>query len=189
MALKIGVSSCLLGNKCNFDGNDLLSAFVKKLSENNQIEFVPFCPEDSVFGTPRPNLRIVGGDGDDVLNGKATVINQNDQDVTKEQIQGAHLFLNKLVNSNIKYAILMDGSPSCGSNVLLKEDGWPRGGFKRGVGVAAALLRKNGIQVLSGFDELSISIFLKSFIQDIQFAEGLRDLKDFPKFKPLFLES
>ena len=189
MALKIGVSSCLLGNKCNFDGNDLLSAFVKKLSENNQIEFVPFCPEDSVFGTPRPNLRIVGGDGDDVLNGKATVINQNDQDVTKEQIQGAHLFLDKLVNSNIKYAILMDGSPSCGSNVLLKEDGWPRGGFKRGVGVATALLRKNGIQVLSGFDELSISIFLKSFIQDIQFAEGLRDLKDFPKFKPLFLES
>lgn len=49
MALKIGISSCLLGNKCNFDGNDLLSAFVKKLSENSQIQVVPFCPEDSIF--------------------------------------------------------------------------------------------------------------------------------------------
>lgn len=189
MALKIGVSSCLLGNKCNFDGNDLLSVFIKKLSENNQIEFVPFCPEDSVFGTPRPNLRIVGGDGDDVLDGKAAVINQNDQDVTKEQIQGAQLFLKKLMGSNVKYAILMDGSPSCGSNILLKEEDWPRGGFKRGVGVAAALIRKNGIHVLSGFDELSISIFLKPLIQDIQFDDGLRDLKNFPKFKSLFLES
>lgn len=188
MAIKIGVSSCLLGNKCNFDGNDLLSAFVKKLSENNQIELVPFCPEDSVFGTPRPNLRIVGGDGDDVLDGKASVINQNDEDVTKKQIEGAQMFLNKLLKLDVKYAILMDGSPSCGSNVLLKEEGWPRGGLKRGVGVAAALLKRNNVKVFSGFDELTTSIFLKSLVNEIEFPEGLKDLKDFPKFKPLFTE-
>lgn len=187
MALKIGVSSCLLGNKCNFDGNDLLSAFVNSLAENKQIEIVSFCPEDSVFGTPRPNLRIVGGSGDDVLDGKASVLNQNDEDVTQKQIEGAHRFLNQLTSSSMKYAILMDGSPSCGSNVLLNEEGWPRGGFKRGVGVTAALLRRNDIKVFSGFDELSISVFLKSLINDMEFSEGLRDLRDFPKFKHLFL--
>lgn len=186
MALKIGISSCLLGNKCNFDGNDLLSAFVKKLSENNQIEFVSFCPEDSVFGTPRPNLRIVGGDGNDVLDGKALVINQNNEDVTKIQIQGAHQFLQLLMAANVKHAILMDGSPSCGSNVLLKEESWPFGGFKRGSGVTAALLKRNGISVLSSFDELTISNFLKAQIREFQIEDGLKDLKDRPKFKHLF---
>lgn len=186
MALKIGISSCLLGNKCNFDGNDLLSAFVKKLSENSQIEVVSFCPEDSVFGTPRPNLRIVGGNGDDVLDGKAKVINQIDEDVTQKQIEGAQLFLNHLKKLDVEYAILMDGSPSCGSNVLLNEEGWPRGGFKRGSGVAAALLRRNNIKVFSGFDERSISVFIKSLVSDIELDQELRDLKDFPKFKHLF---
>ncbi len=188
MAIKIGISSCLLGNKCNFDGNDLLSAFVKKLSENSQIEVVPFCPEDSVFGTPRPNLRIVGGNGDDVLDGKAKVINQNDEDVTQKQIEGAHLFLNHLKNLGVEYTILMDGSPSCGSNVLLNEEVWPRGGFRRGLGVAAALLKRNNIKVFSSFDEQSISVFIKSLVSDIEFVQELRDLKDFPKFKHLFIE-
>lgn len=186
MALKVGVSSCLLGNKCNFDGNDLLSAFLKKLSENDQIEFVQFCPEDFIFGTPRANLRIVGGDGNDVLDGKAVVINQNNEDVTEELIRGANQFLKQLVESEVSHAILMDGSPSCGSSVLLKEDSWPRGGFKRGSGVAAALLKRNGINVIGGFDESSISTFLKAKIKDIQFESGLKDLKDLPKFKPLF---
>ena len=87
---------------------------------------------------------------------------------------------------DVKHAILMDGSPSCGAHILLSEDGWPRGGFKRGTGVAAALLKRNNITVFSGFDELSISVFIKSFASDSEFAEGLRDLKDFPKFKKLF---
>ena len=186
-AIKIGVSSCLLGNKCNFDGNDLLSAFVKKLSENIQIEFVPFCPEDSVFGTPRPNLRIVNGEGADVLDGRATVVDQNNLDVTQKQIQAAHNFLFKLQSQSIKYAILMDGSPSCGSHILLSEENWPRGGFKRGSGVATALLQRNNITVFSAFDELSMANFLKTVTTEFPDTVGLRDLKDFPKFKNLFV--
>ncbi|MBC7419388.1 MAG: DUF523 domain-containing protein [Bdellovibrio sp.] len=184
--IQIGVSSCLLGTKCNFNGTDLLSNFVKELQNNNHVTLVPFCPEDSVFGTPRPNLRIVGGDGFSVLDKTAVVINENGQDVTKEQIDGAHQFVSKLLASNIKYAILMDGSPSCGSNVLLKEEHWPAGGFKRGIGVTAALLKKSGITVFSSFDELTISNFLNSILKDFQSKVGLKDLKDFPKFKALF---
>ena len=65
--MKIGVSHCLIGANCNFNGKDLLSAFVKQLEDSEQIQLIPFCPEDSIFGTPRPNMRIVGGDGFDVL--------------------------------------------------------------------------------------------------------------------------
>lgn len=186
--IKIGVSGCLLGAKCNFNGTDLLSNFVKELQNNDQIELISFCPEDSVFGTPRPNLRIVGGNGFDVLDGSASVINENSQDVTAKQIEGANQFLQNLLASKVKYAILMDGSPSCGSNVLLNEENWPSGGFRRGIGVTAALLKKNDITVFSSFDELTISSFLNSFLENFQPKEGLRDLKDFPKFKDLFQE-
>lgn len=184
--IKIGISACLLGAKCNFNGTDLLSPFLKELEDQDQIEFIAFCPEDSVFKTPRPNLRILDGDGFDVLDGKASVQNEFGENVTSKQIEGASQFLTRLSETNIKHAILMDGSPSCGSNVLLKEENWPRGGFKRGVGVAAALLRKNGIAVLSSFDERSISLFLKSVNESLIFSEELKDLKDIPKFKPLF---
>jgi uncharacterized protein YbbK (DUF523 family) len=186
MKVKIGVSACLLGAKCNFNGTDLLSAFVEELENHDEVEFVPFCPEDAVFGTPRPNLRIVGGDGFDVLEGRASVLNEHGQDVTKEQIDGANQFLRHLVGAGVTCAILMDGSPSCGSNVLLKEEKWPAGGFKQGFGVSAALLRRNEIVVLSSFDELSISNFLSSVLENFKASKSnLKDLKDLEKFKAL----
>ena len=187
--VKIGVSACLLGTKCNFNGTDLLSPFIKELEAQGQIEFIAFCPEDSVFQTPRPNLRITNGDGFDVLDGRASVINELGQNVTSVQIEGAKQFLNYLKKEKIKYAILMDGSPSCGSNVLLKEENWPRGGFKRGVGVSTALLKRNEIIVLSSFDERLISHFLKSVVENFNPKQDLRDLRDLAKFKPLFEES
>ncbi len=184
--VKIGISACLLGTKCNFNGSDLLSPFLKDLEAQNLINFISFCPEDSVFQTPRPNLRIVDGDGFDVLDRRASVINELGQNVTLKQIEGSTQFLNFLKKENVSHAILMDGSPSCGSNVLLKEENWPRGGFKRGTGVATALLRRNGIVVLSSFDERSISYFFKSINNNLKFKADLKDLKDIPKFKVLF---
>lgn len=185
--VKIGVSHCLLGSKCNFNGKDLLSAFVKQLEEIEAIQLVPFCPEESVFGTPRPNMRIVGGDGFDVLDGRARVIDEFGKDVTSSQIEGAQRFLQLLKSNQATAAILMEGSPSCGSNVILKEEAWPRGGFKRACGVTAALLKKNDIKVLSSFDEKAISEFLNE-VAGGGFPEGLKNLRDLPMFKELFNE-
>ncbi|MGE0634060.1 MAG: DUF523 domain-containing protein [Pseudobdellovibrionaceae bacterium] len=184
--MKIGVSHCLLGSKCNFNGKDLLNEFVKQLEDSGEIEFVPFCPEDSVFGSPRPNLRIVGGDGFDVLDGRAKVIDELGNDVTESQIEGANRFLAHLNSNQVTTAILMDGSPSCGSNVLLKEDGWPMGGFKKGIGVTTALLKRNNVAVLSSFDELDISTFIKSTVPSTVFPLNLKNLRDLPKFKSFF---
>lgn len=183
--MKIGVSHCLLGSNCNFNGKDLLSVFVKMLQDSEEIEFIPFCPEDSVFGTPRPNLRIVGGDGFDVLAGNAKVIDELEKDVTETQINGAKKFLNLLNSHQVKTVILMDGSPSCGSNIILKEEGWPMGGFKKGFGVTAALLKLNNINVLSSFDEKAISEFISTMTNSITFSQNLKNLKDSPKFNNL----
>ena len=37
--MRVGVSGCLLGAKCNYDGNDLLSSFLKELEQIEEIEF------------------------------------------------------------------------------------------------------------------------------------------------------
>ncbi len=186
MKMKVGVSACLLGRACNFNGKDLLSEFIRRLTELAPVEYVTFCPEDLEFGTPRPNLRIVGGDGYEVLDGKARVLNEMNEDVTERQVAGAVKFLDFLKSQEAHYAILMDGSPSCGSNILLKEENWPRGGFKKGVGVACALLRRNGITVFSSFDERSISEFIRSQFPATSISNAQPDLREMPKFKALF---
>ena len=49
-----------------------------------------------------------------------------------------------------KKAILKEGSPSCGSSLIY--DGTFKGKKISGVGVTTALLRKNGIEVISEND-------------------------------------
>jgi len=47
------VSACLIGKKCNFKGEDLLDKYISSIVGHDNFELIPFCPEDSVFGTPR----------------------------------------------------------------------------------------------------------------------------------------
>ena len=68
----IVISACLGGIACRYDGNDNL---VSKRGASAKEDTVLICPE--VLGglpTPRPSAEIIGGNGDDVLDGKAKVI-------------------------------------------------------------------------------------------------------------------
>jgi len=184
--MKIGISSCLLGTKCNYKGEDILSNYLKSLDDNyDDIKFVKFCPEESVFGTPRSNAKIIGGDGNDVLDGSAKVFNEQDIDVTDQYIKAANNFLKVLKDKEVEAVFLTEGSPSCGVNVILKDEGWPRSGFKKGVGVTTALLIKNNIKVIGSFDEKLINKSLSVGIEDINVDEGLKNLADNPKFSAL----
>ncbi len=114
---------------------------------------VTCCPEVAGgLSVPRPCAEIMGGNGDVVLKGDAGVRNIDGEDVTKNFLTGAkHAF--RLVHSNhIKYAILKDGSPSCGSTYVYD------GSFSKikrpGKGVTTVLLEKHGVRV---FSELNIS--------------------------------
>ncbi len=63
--IRLGVSSCLLGNEVRFDGGHKRDRFVTDLL-GRFVEWVPVCPEVEVgMGTPRPALRLVG-EGDSV---------------------------------------------------------------------------------------------------------------------------
>ncbi len=109
---------------------------------------IPVCPEQlGGLPTPRNPAEIVGGDGDDVLDGKARVIDLEGNDVTRQFLAGAEQALQLAQKVGATVAILKENSPSCGSSHVY--DGSFSGNKKPGVGVTAALFRRNGIRVES----------------------------------------
>ncbi|QQE81334.1 DUF523 domain-containing protein [Alicyclobacillus sp. SO9] len=138
------VSSCLIGCKCRYDNKSALSPEVEKLVQSR--EAVPVCPEQlGGLPTPRFPAEIVGGDGFDVIDGTARVIDSHGNDVTQSFINGAYRTLNVAETIRATTAILKKNSPSCGSNFIY--DGSFSGNKKEGVGVTTALLIRNGLVV------------------------------------------
>lgn len=138
------VSACLAGINCKYDGENNLNKTVLRLVKEGKA--VPLCPEQlGGLTTPRESAECVGGTGMDVLNCKAKVMTKSGKDITKEFIKGAEetLKIAKLINAN--EAILKSKSPSCGCRQTY--DGSFTGKLVKGDGVAAALLKKNGVKV------------------------------------------
>lgn len=140
------VSACLAGRACRFDGSSNPADGVARLVAEGRAILV--CPEeDGGLGTPRPPAEIVGGDGHDVLDGAARVVTRHGVDVTEAYVRGAELALETARAAGATTAILKSRSPSCGRGCVYD------GSFTRtprdGDGVTAALLQRNGIQVLT----------------------------------------
>jgi len=139
-------SACLLGIKCRYDARQKPNRKVLKLAKKKIL--IPICPEQlGGLETPREPAEIVGGEGKDVLEGKAKVITESGKDVTKNFILGAKEVLKIARILNIKKAILKQKSPSCGNGKIY--DGSFSRKVKKGDGVTTALLKKNGIEVIS----------------------------------------
>ena len=140
------VSACLAGRACRFDGSANPDDEVARLVAGGRAVLV--CPEvDGGLGTPRPPAEIVGGDGAGVLAGTARVVTREGADVTDAYVAGARRALAAAQETGARTAILKSRSPSCGKGGIYD------GSFSRtlhaGDGVTAALLRANGIDVLS----------------------------------------
>jgi uncharacterized protein YbbK (DUF523 family) len=144
--IKIGVSACLAGNICRYDGKYKGNKKIEKFVEKNSV--FTFCPEvQGELPIPREQAEIQNGDGVDVWNNKGKVLTLSGKDITEEFKKGACCVLKMLKKENISVVILKEGSPSCGSNLI--HDGNFLGEIKRGIGVAAALFRQNNIIVYS----------------------------------------
>lgn len=148
------VSACLAGQKVRYNGTDSLDNRIQQLIVANKAMTV--CPELlGGFTTPREPAEIVGGDGEDVLNGKARVIELSGKDVAEMYIDGAYVTLKKAQDLGASTIVLKEYSPSCGSSMIYN------GKFKDakilGVGVTTALLRRNGLTIIS---EESLTGFL-----------------------------
>ncbi|MBL4953708.1 DUF523 domain-containing protein [Neobacillus sp. YIM B02564] len=86
------LSSCLAGLKVRYNGTHSLDNRLAKLIGENKA--VTVCPELlGGFSTPREPAEIIGGDGEDVLDGKAKVVEKLGKDVTELYIKGAYATL------------------------------------------------------------------------------------------------
>lgn len=140
------VSSCLAGLKVRYNGTHSLHTKISKLVEEKKA--VTVCPELlGGFHTPREPAEIVGGNGEDVLDGNANVVEKSGQVVTDLYIKGAYATLNMAIKVNAKTVVLKENSPSCGSSMIYNGDF--NGEKVTGNGVTTALLRRNGFHVIS----------------------------------------
>ena len=74
---------------------------------------LPICPEElGGLPTPRTPSDIVGGDGFDVLDGRARVLDREGSDVTDAFLNGAFAALRKIRESKVRLCFLKDRSPS-----------------------------------------------------------------------------
>ncbi|MED3550243.1 DUF523 domain-containing protein [Cytobacillus praedii] len=149
------VSSCLAGLEVRYNGTHSLDNRISKLVEENKA--VTICPELlGGFSTLREPAEIVGGDGEDVLDGKAKVVEKSGKDVTELYIKGAYATLEKAKKINATIVVLKENSPSCGSSMIY--NGEFKGKKIVGNGVTSALFKRNGLQVISE-DQFIESLF------------------------------
>lgn len=145
------VSACLAGRACRFNGAAGKDDRVARLVAEGRAVLV--CPEeDGGLGTPRPPAEIVGGDGADVLAGRARVVTEDGRDVTAAYVEGARKALEAARATGAEHALLKARSPSCGKGAIY--DGSFERNLVSGDGVTTALLESHGVKVATD-EELS----------------------------------
>jgi uncharacterized protein YbbK (DUF523 family) len=154
------VSACLLGHPVRYDGGraGLESHVLRRWAAEGRV--VAVCPE--VAGglpTPRPPAEISHPAGGSlVLEGQATVLDATGRDVTPSFVKGADHALDVARASDVRIAVLKDGSPSCGTTYTY--DGSFSGRRVSAPGVTAARLRDAGVRVFSEAQLEEASLYL-----------------------------
>ena len=144
---KILISACLVGDKTRYDGKGNYQPLVKELLE--YFELIPFCPEvEGGLSIPRERSEIKN----------EKVLTESGRDVTHQFEEGAEKAYNICLYLGLRYAILMDNSPSCGSTHIY--DGDFRGVLKIGEGVTTRYLKSKGIKIIP---HTQIEQFLKRY--------------------------
>ena len=158
--LRILVSACMVGIKCGVDGDtygDYPS--VLKLMEYDNVKLIQFCPEDFSFGTPRDMCDIHGGDGFDVLEGRAKVLTPNGDDWTEGMVKASEKMLQVANDNKVELAVMMDISAACGSHVIYDGDRYAENKkFQIGMGVCGAQLNRAGYKIISWREYASLEI-------------------------------
>jgi len=135
--IKLGISSCLLGNKVRFDGGHKFDPFLVNVL-GAFVEYVPVCPEvESGFPVPREAFRLVG----DPLQPRL-VTRQTGVDATARMESWLEKRLPQLEREGLSGFVFKSQSPSSGMErvKVYNEKGVAE---KKGVGLfARALMRR-----------------------------------------------
>lgn len=107
--LRLGVSSCLLGESVRFDGGHARDRFVTD-QLGRWFEWVPVCPEVAIgMSTPRPAIRLVEGS-----HGSNLIAPSTGEDFTGRMQSFAIAKSAELRRLDLDGYVLKKNSPSCG---------------------------------------------------------------------------
>ena len=170
--IRLGVSSCLLGNEVRFDGGHKRDRFVTDLL-GNFVEWVPVCPEVEVgMATPRPAMRLVAWE-DSVR----MVEIKSGSDHTRAMMKYSAQRVRELKKLDLCGYILKKDSPSCGMTrvkIYSGSGGMPN---KTGRGLyATALMQAYPNLPVEDEGRLNDSKLRENFIERVFAYERLRKL-------------
>jgi uncharacterized protein YbgA (DUF1722 family)/uncharacterized protein YbbK (DUF523 family) len=129
--LKLGISSCLLGEAVRWNGGHKLDRYLTD-TLGQFVDFVPVCPEvEAGFGVPRESLRLVGDPEAPRL-----VTFKTKEDKTEPMLKWAGKRVKELEKEDLCGFIFKSDSPSSGMIrvKVYSEKGMPE---KKGVGMFA----------------------------------------------------
>jgi len=132
--IRVGVSSCLLGQEVRFDGGHKRDRYLTDIL-GTFFDWVPVCPEMELgLGAPRESLRLVGEPARPRL-----VFSKTGGDLTDEMQFWSNRRLDQLARHDLSGYILKSDSPSCG---MERVRVYGAGGMpaKTGVGIYGRVL-------------------------------------------------
>jgi uncharacterized protein YbgA (DUF1722 family)/uncharacterized protein YbbK (DUF523 family) len=135
--IRLGISTCLLGENVRFDGGHKLDHFLTD-TLGQYVEYVPVCPEvECSFGIPRESFRLVGEPEIPRL-----VTTRTHVDHTDRMVQWARMRVQELEKEDLCGYIFKSGSPSSGMERVKVYD---RNGVpaKVGVGIFARVFMEH----------------------------------------------
>ncbi len=134
--IKVGISSCLLGQEVRFDGGHKRDSYITG-TLSDYFDFVAFCPEEGAgLGTPRQPIRLVRR-GEEI---RAVGVKTPELDPTDGLADFARRVIPEL--GDVSGYILKNASPSCGMErvKVYNDKGMPE---RIGVGIFAGVLMKS----------------------------------------------
>lgn len=168
--IRIGVSSCLLGQEVRFDGGHCRTPFVSEVL-GEYVTFVPVCPEMEIgLGSPRETLRL-RVEGDETR----LVAPKSGDDLTERMRSYARERVAALQGEDLSGYVLKKDSPSCGLyRVRRYAKNVPS---KDGVGVfAEELVRAMPLLPVEEEGRLMDAPLRESFIERVFAYRRLKDL-------------
>lgn len=169
--IRIGISSCLLGEEVRYDGGHKRNALVTG-ALSRFMAFVPVCPEVEVgMPVPRPAIRLVR------LGGELRLVDpKHGLDHTEAMRRFAERRVRELEALDLSGYLLKKDSPSCGmERVKVYSEKGP--GVRDGVGLfAEALMRRLPLLPVEEEGRLEDPRLRESFVERVFAYRRLRTL-------------
>ena len=183
--MKLGISACLMGTKCRYDGAGASDKFVVDVLQN-YFELSAYCPETIIWGSPREAIRQIHTETGEL---KIVTSTKNPKDVTKELEDVSIQCANRIQNDDLCGFILKSASPTCGMERVKIYKPFNAPSVKNGVGVFAQKIKeKYPYLPVEEEGRLQDAWLRENFLMQIFAYQHLYDfLKSNPTFNDLVL--